>query len=193
MSNPAKRRSGLGWLGVVLAALLMGAMPIGAGAHDAHGEHKVIAKGDKCVRDTDEMRRNHMKMLKHQRDETMRKGIRTTQESLKNCIECHANPKTNSVASSKEDFCMGCHSYAAVKLDCFECHSTKPKAAGAVPRPIATPETKPEAGKDKQSGLKDRMPHEGAPTFYALSGVKDRMRWQLQAKLASLNMGEGVK
>ncbi len=173
MSNPAKRRSILGWLAAVLAAVLLaGVLP--ASAHDEHGDHKVIAKGDKCVEDTAYMRRNHMKLLMHQRDETMHKGIRTTKYSLKNCIECHANPKTGSVASSKEDFCMGCHSYAAVKLDCFECHSTKPKAAGDTLHPIVAPSAQPE-GKDKQSSLSGKM------------------RWQMQANLASLNGGEGVK
>jgi hypothetical protein len=155
--------------------LLTSALPVSAdGDHGEHG-HKVIAKGDKCVSDTNDMRRNHMKMLKHQRDDTMRKGIRTTQHSLKNCIECHVNPKTNSVASSKDDFCMGCHTYAAVKLDCFECHSSKPKAtAGDVP-PITAPAAQPEAGKDKQSGLSGKM------------------RWQTRSNLASLSTGEGVK
>ena len=83
-------------------------------------------KGDKCVEDTQYMRRYHMDLLKHQRDDTLRKGIRTTQHSLKQCVECHASSKTGSVASSKEDFCSACHSYASVKLDCWDCHATKP-------------------------------------------------------------------
>lgn len=83
-------------------------------------------KGEKCVEDTQFMRRNHMDLLKHHRDETMRKGIRTTRHSLKKCVECHASDKTGSVASSKEDFCAACHSYASVKLDCWDCHATKP-------------------------------------------------------------------
>jgi hypothetical protein len=83
-------------------------------------------KGDKCVEETQYMRRNHMDLLKHQRDETMRKGIRTTQHSLKQCVECHVSEKTGSVAASKEDFCVACHAYASVKLDCWECHATKP-------------------------------------------------------------------
>ena len=176
MINPAKRRSVLGWLAAALSALLLaGVMPAtAADEHGAHSGHKLIAKGDKCVRDTDEMRRNHMKILKHQRDETVHKGIRTTQDSLKNCIECHVNPKTNSVASTKEDFCMGCHSYAAVKLDCFECHSSKPKAPAAGTHQIVTPEQRSE-GKDKHSSLSEKM------------------RWQMQPKMASLNKGEGVK
>ncbi len=83
-------------------------------------------KGDKCVEDTQFMRRNHMDLLKHHRDDTMRKGIRTTRHSLKKCVECHASEKSGSVAASKEDFCAACHSYASVKLDCWDCHATKP-------------------------------------------------------------------
>lgn len=83
-------------------------------------------KGDKCVEDNDTIRRLHPDLLKHQRNETMRKGIRTTKHSLKQCVECHASEKTGSVAASKEDFCVACHSYAAVKLDCWDCHATKP-------------------------------------------------------------------
>jgi len=83
-------------------------------------------KGEKCVEDTQFMRRNHMDLLKHHRDETMRRGIRTTKHSLKGCVECRASEKTGSVAASKDDFCAACHSYASVKLDCWDCHATKP-------------------------------------------------------------------
>ncbi|MFA7239151.1 MAG: hypothetical protein WC091_03500 [Sulfuricellaceae bacterium] len=135
MSNPASFlnwqialnwRIALNWLGAACAALLLFGVAIsGAGADE--GKHQIDAKGDKCVRDTEYMRRNHMVLLKHQRDDTMRKGIRTTQYSLKNCVDCHASPKNNSVIGSNDNFCQGCHSYVAVKLDCFECHSSKPK------------------------------------------------------------------
>lgn len=95
-----------------------------------------IEKGEKCVEPTDEMRRNHMKMLLNQRDKTMHQGIRTTQYSLKNCIDCHANPKTNSVIG-KDGFCESCHSYAAVSLDCFECHSSAPQKQAGDAKPLA--------------------------------------------------------
>jgi len=85
------------------------------------------AKGEKCVESTDFMRRNHMELLKHQRDETMHKGIRTRNHSLNGCIECHASRKNNSVVGSDQNFCQSCHSYVAAKLDCFECHSSKPR------------------------------------------------------------------
>ncbi len=96
-----------------------------AGADKPKLEH---GKGDKCVEDTDFMRRNHMELLKHHRDETVHQGIRTTKYSLKQCVACHASEKTGSVAATKEDFCAACHSYAGVKLDCWDCHATKPMA-----------------------------------------------------------------
>lgn len=85
--------------------------------------------GGKCVEDTPYMRRNHMELLLHQRDRTVRNGIRTTQHSLANCVACHASKETGRVTGSKDAFCEGCHSYASVKLDCFECHSDKAKPA----------------------------------------------------------------
>ena len=95
--------------------------------------------GESCVEDAAYMRKNHMKLLLHQRDETVHKGIRTTRYSLRNCIECHASKTNNSVAASKENFCQSCHSYAAVKLDCFECHATKPGSSTVSKRTAGTP------------------------------------------------------
>lgn len=90
-----------------------------------------IGKGGnlKCVEDPKEMRKIHMNLLKHQRDETVHKGLRGQKNSLADCVECHASTKTNSVLGSDEAFCQGCHTYAAVKLDCFECHTSKRKVA----------------------------------------------------------------
>ena len=94
-----------------------------------------IANPGKCVAPAEEMRRNHMEMLKHQRDRTMRQGIRGEPASLNACIECHASKKTGSVLGDGQAFCQGCHEYASVKLDCFECHQPKAKfkAAGLKP------------------------------------------------------------
>jgi len=85
-------------------------------------------KGDKCVQPEDIMRRDHMKFILHQRDKTMHEGVRTTKYALKNCVDCHADAKTGSVLG-KDGFCESCHVYAAVKLDCFECHSASRDAA----------------------------------------------------------------
>ena len=93
-----------------------------------------IERGEACVAPVAEMRRDHMKMLLHQRDRTLREGIRTTRFSLKNCIECHASAKTGSVLG-EQGFCQSCHSYAGVKLDCFECHAAKRAPAAAKAQP----------------------------------------------------------
>lgn len=89
-------------------------------------------KGEQCVAPVEWMRRNHMTALEHQRDRTVREGIRTRQFSLKGCIECHAVPGANGrpvgVADARH-FCRTCHDYAAVKLDCFECHASRPAEA----------------------------------------------------------------
>jgi len=92
----------------------------------------VIARGqgDSCVADTQFMRRNHMTMLRHQRDETMREGIRGKQYSLKECVACHAVMGPDAVpvtVASPEHFCRSCHDYAAVNIDCFQCHASRPE------------------------------------------------------------------
>ena len=94
-----------------------------------------IEKPGQCVEPTDLMRRDHMKLLKHQRDKTLHEGIRTKKHSLNECISCHASQKTGSVAGDG-GFCQSCHDYAAVKLDCWDCHQPKPgqkAASGARP------------------------------------------------------------
>ena len=89
----------------------------------------VEGKGKQCVQPTEVMRRKHMQFLLHQRDMTVHQGIRTKQYSLKECISCHVQPKADGSypgIHTKEHFCNSCHTYAAVHIDCFECHATHP-------------------------------------------------------------------
>lgn len=82
-----------------------------------------------CVAPTDIMRRDHMKFLFQQRDNTVYRGVRSKQFSLSGCINCHAQPTaTGEIVRSDnaEYFCTGCHVFASVKIDCFECHSDQP-------------------------------------------------------------------
>jgi hypothetical protein len=81
--------------------------------------------GTQCVAEPSVMRRTHMDRLKHQRNETVHRGVREARDSLQGCIGCHASVATGSVAQAKTDFCTSCHSYAAVQIDCFECHASK--------------------------------------------------------------------
>jgi len=86
-------------------------------------------RGDNCVADTDFMRRNHMDLIVHQRDETLIRGIREEPFSLVECVDCHAqqNAKNEPLRIDADgQFCASCHSYAAVKIDCFGCHAAVP-------------------------------------------------------------------
>lgn len=120
------------WTSVALLALSMVSAAHATETGRVVKPNIVIEKGDKCVAPTEVMRREHMNMLKHQRDKTVHEGIRTTEHSLKGCIDCHASSKNGSVVGSRDNFCQTCHAYTAVKLDCFECHSTN---RNPVPRP----------------------------------------------------------
>lgn len=111
----------------MLAALAELATPVAAAADSARVPKPeiAIANPGQCIASAEVMRRTHMDLLKHQRDKTMHEGQRGAKASLNGCIECHASKTNGSVLGSKDNFCQGCHDYAAVKLDCFECHQPK--------------------------------------------------------------------
>ncbi len=88
--------------------------------------------GTQCVAPPEVMRREHPNLLKHQRDVTVHRGVRQARDSLQGCVGCHASAATGSVAQAKTDFCSSCHAYAAVQIDCFECHASRPAQAVAV-------------------------------------------------------------
>jgi hypothetical protein len=116
---------------LLLSGLFTGlAMPVLAGSllPDIPAAQDRYSAMQGCVEPTDEMRRNHMKYILHQRDRTMHEGIRTTQHSLNECINCHVSPAPDAPrVSSEEHFCNSCHSYAAVNVDCFQCHADRPQ------------------------------------------------------------------
>ena len=92
-----------------------------------------------CVEPTGYMRRYHMELLFHQRDKTMHQGFRTKKNSLVECIECHAEKDTEDTfipINAQGQFCQSCHAIAAVKIDCFQCHATKPEVTGLSAGPL---------------------------------------------------------
>jgi len=86
-----------------------------------------------CIDSPEVMRRTHMEMLKHQRDRTVRLGERGVKVTLNACIDCHAGKGAGAAAGSAigspDAFCESCHRYAAVTLDCFDCHQPRPSSA----------------------------------------------------------------
>ena len=89
-------------------------------------------KGDQCVAETDFMRRNHMDLILHQRDETVIQGIRDEPFSLAECVDCHVQKDARGEhirVDAEGQFCASCHTYVAAKIDCFGCHAAVPDVA----------------------------------------------------------------
>lgn len=114
---------------VVLAAVMvMVSLPVGA---EGWTPRPAIVKGtgEKCVEPTNVMRKRHFEFILHQRDEAVHSGIRTERHSLTECVECHAVKDEEGSfipVDAPGQFCSSCHSYAAVSMDCFQCHATIP-------------------------------------------------------------------
>jgi len=115
--------------------LLLGLGSVWSGNAGEPGPVIPKGKGDRCVADTDFMRRNHMDLIMHQRDETVIRGIRDEPFSLVECVDCHVQQNASNEPvriDADGQFCASCHTYAAVKIDCFDCHAAVPDTA-AVP------------------------------------------------------------
>jgi hypothetical protein len=92
--------------------------------------HEPSDESKKCIQPEHEMRRNHMRYILHERDETMHEGIRGEAEGLSSCINCHVEPNAQGEIAgidSDEHFCNACHQYASVQIDCFQCHADRPQ------------------------------------------------------------------
>ena len=111
---------------LVLAAVLSAG---GAAAEGSLVPVPAKGRGEACVEPTEVMRRNHMEFILHQRNETVHRGIRTSRHSFVGCIDCHAVKRADEQLARFDDpehFCTRCHSFAAVRIDCFECHADRP-------------------------------------------------------------------
>lgn len=80
-----------------------------------------------CVRSTDYMRSEHMRLLDLWRESVVReadriytnpKGKQFVMSLSNTCLDCHSN---------KAEFCDKCHTYASVRPYCWDCHIDKPK------------------------------------------------------------------
>ena len=101
----------------------------GAAVADVVTPEVPMGRGAQCVEPIEIMRRDHFEFIKHQRDQTVYHGIRGTRHSLAGCIDCHASKSADGEflpINAEGQFCQTCHTYAAVKIDCFTCHATVP-------------------------------------------------------------------
>ena len=138
----------------MLAAGLVLTLSVPAFASGLGPDIPAPVKGDECVSDTQDMRENHMKYLKGHRDDTLRRGIRTKQYSLTECLECHVPPKDEAQPTRAEGqhFCQSCHTFAGVKVDCFSCHATTPERTTMF-HPLVTPAMQTMKGVHQQAPM----------------------------------------
>jgi len=115
---------------LVVFALLIGVTPLAmAQERSALLPDVPAATGTPHPEGNEYWRRNHMDLMRHDRDLTMRDGDREIGASLKGCFDCHAaKDDAGQIVTYKSDqhFCRACHDYVAVKVDCFMCHRSTP-------------------------------------------------------------------
>lgn len=124
------------------------------------------ASGDPHPEGNAYMRRWHMDMMRHDRDETMYEGARDVNASIGECFECHAvkdDAGTPVTYADERHFCRTCHDFAAVQVDCFDCHRSTPEgfeepAPHAALRGVVAPREKQEAGIARVQAYLDARP-----------------------------------
>lgn len=137
-------------------AALSSALLLGGCEAEALGPEIPPAKGEQCVEPTEVMRRSHMEFILHQRDDTVHDGIRSSKHSLEGCLDCHVQPTAEGKYPrfpDKDHFCSSCHIYAAVEIDCFQCHADHPVDAD---QPAAASGS-PSAGLAGADGPEDQL------------------------------------
>jgi nitrate reductase gamma subunit len=80
------------------------------------------------------MIRDHPGFLFSHRTIVTHTGVGSPADSLERCVTCHAvkDPSGQPVGfDNPNHFCRGCHNTAAVSIDCFECHTSKPSSGAA--------------------------------------------------------------
>ena len=163
LSDEHRRQSG--WIGVLAAAALC-VLASGAFGDSAVTQGSRAAGLSACVAPTDDMRRNHMNYIKHQRVRTVHEGVRGSKFSLVGCVDCHAAVEGGKALpiNSEGQFCQGCHSFTSVSIDCFQCHRGIPSQpmiplSGALPEARGGPRMAMEiAAPEGQGALRRSMP-----------------------------------
>jgi len=115
---------------VLICAVLIGATSLAmAQERSALLPDIPAATGDPHQEGSEYWRRNHMDLMRHDRDLTLRDGEREIGASLKGCFDCHAAKDDAGQVVTYENeghFCRTCHDYVAVQVDCFMCHRSTP-------------------------------------------------------------------
>ena len=79
------------------------------------------------------MIRNHPRFLFTFRSDVLHHGAKSPNDNLERCVTCHVvKDKAGQPVDfhNPTHFCVACHNKAAVTIDCFECHNSKPTPHG---------------------------------------------------------------
>jgi hypothetical protein len=138
------------------AWLALSAVAIGGSAVTSGSK---AAEVKACVAPTEDMRRNHMEYIKHERNLTVHLGIRGGKYSLAQCVDCHtaSNERGTWVAvNAQNQFCNACHTFAAVHVDCFDCHRNTPQQAKPQVIPALTAQSRLREASEMRTAVADQ-------------------------------------
>lgn len=132
----AKRRSRLLYFfGPALVVIMLAPVAVvarhGAVAQDRPDFTSLVS--DHRSADDTVMIRNHPAFLFSHRTIMMHTGVGAAGDNIERCVTCHAVKDAAGQPVGFDDpshFCRSCHYKAAVTIDCFECHQSKPSPSG---------------------------------------------------------------
>lgn len=132
---------------LLVSVLMMAALVAAPGSAEGLFPDIPKALGEPHPEGNEWWRVNHPSLLMHDRDLTVIDGIRDIDASIKTCVACHAveGPDAAPVTiESPQHICRTCHDYVGVKIDCFQCHNSRPEQAdwaAVLPSLGGTPES----------------------------------------------------
>jgi len=119
-------------LALAVPAVVAGGQVLADGWTRAQPDYTKLIKAHRGD-DPTVMIRNHPDFLLHKQHVVVYSGMRNTDESIERCVTCHVKKDAGGQPVDFENpkhFCTECHNRAAVTMDCFECHNSKPTPAG---------------------------------------------------------------
>jgi len=91
---------------------------------EAVGKPQLTLPADEteCVAPTDYMRKSHMQMLNEWRDLVVRNGQQMYMSPSGKLHEMSLSRTCMSCHTSRQEFCLKCHTYVGVSTYCWDCH-----------------------------------------------------------------------
>ncbi len=136
--NAAEKVGRIVWIGCCMIGL-QGCDPtlsVDTQTASQQAAHCIIAE------DNAQVRRVHGRWINQHRYPAQRALAYPDEYRVQACINCHVPESKNDqavrITHTETHFCATCHTYVAVRLDCFECHADRPASVYKIPsdRPL---------------------------------------------------------